>query len=238
MGDPTAVIFDLDDTLYRERRFAVSGCAAVATHLARTSDLDEGEVYRFLVARHRRGGRATALQALCETYDVPALRIAELIDVIRTHRPRLRLPATSADTLRRLRAQGHRLGVLTNGLPSTQREKVLALGLAPLVDAVVYAETCAPGGKPARRCFDAALGRLGVNPSDAVFVGDSIVNDVDGAKAAGLHTVWLPPRHGDRTASGADAVVATLTEVPAVAAHLLQRRASGAQEKERHVAAC
>jgi 2-haloalkanoic acid dehalogenase type II len=45
--------------------------------------------------------------------------------------------------------------------------------------------------KPHRLMFQAALARLGVQPHDVLHVGDSDVDDIQGAKAAGLRVAWV-----------------------------------------------
>ncbi|EQD79049.1 Haloacid dehalogenase-like hydrolase domain protein, partial [mine drainage metagenome] len=45
--------------------------------------------------------------------------------------------------------------------------------------------------KPDEAFFRIALGRTGVEPSDAVMIGDDPHADIGGAKAAGIRTVWL-----------------------------------------------
>jgi putative hydrolase of the HAD superfamily len=222
MPEPTAVLFDLDDTLYPERRFALSGYAAIADRLATETGIPSGVLFRFLVHRFRERGREGLLQALCAAYALPAGEVPRLVEIIRSHPPRLRLPRLATDVLRALRAQGHRLAVLTNGLPSVQRAKVAALGVGPLVDAVVFAQEHAPDGKPARVCFAAALGRLGVAPTHAVFVGDHPDKDIAGAAAAGLRPIWLAGRGSGPAPPAATAVAATLTEVPGLVARLLE----------------
>jgi putative hydrolase of the HAD superfamily len=227
--DPTAVVFDLDDTLYPERRFALSGYAAMATQLAGETGMPARVLYRFLVRRFRDGGREGLLQALCAAYALPVADVPRLVEIIRTHRPRLRLPRPSHAVLGELRRQGHRLGVLTNGLPSTQRAKIAALGLASAVDVVVYAQECAPDGKPARVCFTTVLRRLEVDAPSAVFVGDHPEKDVAGAAAAGLRTIWMPGRRLPLDLPAADAVAGSLADVPVLVARLLE---------ERHVGPC
>ncbi len=224
MPEATAVVFDLDDTLYEERRFALSGFAAVAAHLYAGKGASPHETYRFLVRRFRAGARADGLQALCIAQGWPVADVTPLVEVIRTHAPRLRLPGRSRAVLTRLRGDGHRLGVLTNGLPSTQRGKVAALGLEPLADAVVYAEECAPGGKPARACFATVLARLGVHASAAVFVGDHLEKDIAGAAAAGLRTVWLSRGRVRPACPAPDTVARRLADVPTLVARLLRER--------------
>ena len=155
--------------------------------------------------------------------------IPSLVDVLRAHRPRLTLPRRSRDVLVALRAHGHRLGIVTNGLPEIQARKVAALGIEALVDTVVYAQHHAPDGKPAPVCFAVARERLDVEAAHTVFVGDHPVKDIDGATAAGLHAIWLPGARLVPAPAVACAYATSLAEVPALVAHLLEAQ---------HVAAC
>ncbi len=45
--------------------------------------------------------------------------------------------------------------------------------------------------KPHRAIFETTLQKLRVKQEDAVFIGDSPVEDMDGAKSAGMHTVFV-----------------------------------------------
>jgi len=45
--------------------------------------------------------------------------------------------------------------------------------------------------KPSKHIFNDALGKLQVKASEAVYIGDSPLEDVEGAKAAGLRTVFF-----------------------------------------------
>jgi putative hydrolase of the HAD superfamily len=119
-----------------------------------------------------------------------------------------------------LRTTGWGIGLLTNGDPSTQAAKVRVLGLEALVDHVVYANEHAPGGKPAHEPFLEILRRLQLPPCEAVMVGDDPVNDIDGARALGIRTIFLA-RAGRPHAPAADAVVHVLGDVPRVAAALV-----------------
>lgn len=222
MGEPTAVIFDLDDTLYPERRFSLSGYAAVAVAVSSETGMPSGVLYRFLVRRFRSHGREGLFQALCAAFALPPADVPRLVDIIRTHQPRLRLPRLSRDVLGTLRSRGHRLAVLTNGLPSVQRAKIAVLGIEPLLDAVIYAQEHAPDGKPARVCFAAAVRRLDVDAGRAVFVGDHPEKDVAGAAAAGLCAIWLPGRRPGPPPDAAEAVAGSLADVPGLVARVLE----------------
>jgi len=58
--------------------------------------------------------------------------------------------------------------------------------------------------KPRRDIFDAALGRLGVRPDEALFVGDRADMDVLGAQQIGMDAVWIN-RDGDPLPAGVKA---------------------------------
>ena len=230
VGRPTGVVFDLDDTLYPERRFALSGYAAIAVALEAETGMPAAVLFRFLVRRFRQRGREGLLQALCASFALPLSEVPRLVGIIRTHVPRLRLPRRSRQVLRELRARGHRLAILTNGLPATQRGKVQALGIETLVDAVVYAQDHAPGGKPAHVCFLAALRCLDVEASNTVLVGDHPHKDIAGAAAAGMRPIWLPGGRLEAAPATAAAVARSLVDVPGLVARLL--------EEDRYVAPC
>lgn len=225
-----AVIFDLDDTLYPRRRFVLSGFAAVASHVQRGWHIEAGEAFAVLT-RAFRTAHGRELQALAARFGQPEWIVPQLVEVIRAHRPRLRLPRESARVLAELR-QGWRVGVVTNGPPDIQARKVDALGLEACVDTVVYAHAIGRGiGKPDRAPFVEAARRLGVRPSRAIFVGDDPVTDIAGARHAGMAAVHLQ-RHAGNTrcaaALAADAVIDTIDKVPSVAMGLLDgRRAYG-----------
>lgn len=115
-----------------------------------------------------------------------------------------------ADLLRTLRGRA-RLGVVTNGMPELQRYKASAAGLDGLVDTIVVSGEmgCV---KPDPRVFLAALDRLGVDPANAVMVGDNLARDVEGAAALGMRTVWVSagrelPAGGARPTAVIDHVV-------------------------------
>jgi putative hydrolase of the HAD superfamily len=220
-----AILFDLDDTLYPERRFALSGFAAVARAAAEESGVPARDLFRPLVEALRTGARADAFQRLCSTFAWPDERIEHLLEIFRTHEPRLRLPRLTTRTLAALKP-GWRLAIVTNGPPSIQAGKVRALGVASMVDTVVYAAACGSGeGKPAPEPFATAAGTLRIASSRCVFVGDHPVCDIFGARRAGMRTVRIK-QGAYRTAvlappEEADAVAGSLDEVPAIAASLL-----------------
>ncbi|MGE0813484.1 MAG: HAD family hydrolase [Vicinamibacterales bacterium] len=223
MREPRAVLFDLDDTLYAQERFILSGFRAVAAHVAAASPLSADDALEVLLDAFQ-DARGQELQALAVRAGLAPAAVPGLVDLMRTHVPDLRLPELTRAVLCAL-APGWRLGIVTNGRPDIQARKVRALGLGALVSTVVYATEHGSGrGKPDRAPFLEACRRLGVAREAAVFVGDDPICDIAGARDAGLRAIWLPARAvppGDRTADVADIVVASLAAVPGAAARVL-----------------
>jgi putative hydrolase of the HAD superfamily len=216
-----AAIFDLDDTLYERDQFVLSGFAAVADELERRFGLPAPWILATLKRARMRGHEGRELQALCADHGLPESIIPELVEAIRRHEPALTLGSVASAVIAQLRADGWRVAILTNGLPATQRAKVEALGLEARVDAVLYAEEHAPGGKPSRAAFDAALNAVAVPARQTVFIGDDLVRDIHGARAAGMFTIRVAARGARRAEGDADAIV-MLEDVPAVAGRLVK----------------
>ncbi|MBO0780298.1 MAG: HAD family hydrolase [Ktedonobacteraceae bacterium] len=109
----------------------------------------------------------------------------------------------------------YRLGLISNGNTYPER-----CGLPNTFDVVVFAHDHSVR-KPSPRLYEIALGQAGVTPGQAVHVGDSLLNDIVGAQAAGIYATWLN-RYQQRntTEIRPDAEIASLIELPAMLARL------------------
>jgi len=106
--------------------------------------------------------------------------------------------------LRAARARGIRVVVASNW-DASLRDTLGALGFGDCLDGVVTsAEVGAP--KPARAVFERALELAGgVSPDRALHVGDSLEEDIAGARAAGIPAV-LVARDGRQAPAGVRSV--------------------------------
>jgi len=134
--------------------------------------------------------------------------------------PHIRHREDAGCVLSSLRAAGLRVGLLSNTYwPRLFHERLLERdGLAPHIDAGLY--TCEMGRvKPDPSVFRAALDALDVSdPARAVFVGDRLLDDVSGARAAGMRSVWVRNQVTPPYDVVPDAVVEALGELPGVLA--------------------
>jgi putative hydrolase of the HAD superfamily len=100
------------------------------------------------------------------------------------------LAATTHALLETLRADGLALAVVSNAFdpPWLLHRDLERLGIAERVDVAVFSSEVGRR-KPDAAIFRAALDRLGVEPAEALHVGDRLYEDVRGAQQLGIRTV-------------------------------------------------
>jgi putative hydrolase of the HAD superfamily len=172
--------------------------------------LHEGRDAASLASLRRRSAEAMR-PALGFEVDAEALTGALLAAL------RFRAYPDAEPALRSLRRAGLRLVVVSNWDVSL-RDRLEETGLAPLVDGAV-ASAGFGRAKPDPAIFARALELAGVPAAAALHVGDSPVEDVEGARAAGLRAV-LVVRDGSAGAVPAGVpVIRSLTELPPLCAY-------------------
>lgn len=189
-----AVAFDLDETLAVTRRDRETLLETAAERAGVRLDFDRED---YLAAHRAHSGtesRAPVFEALVGE-EAPALTAAyreavgEALEAVEG-------AAAALSTLR----ETHSVGLLTDGPERTQRDKLRRLEWTDSFDAVVV--TGAVGApKPDRAAFSTLADRLGVPPTEIVYVGDDPSRDIVGAAEAGLTPVQVlyeggPDAHG------------------------------------------
>jgi putative hydrolase of the HAD superfamily len=104
--------------------------------------------------------------------------------------PAMQVASTSVALLEVLRKRGLRTGLVSNATDPgwLLRADLEQQGLAPLLDAIVFSSEVGRR-KPHPEIFQRALGELGVAPERTLFVGDRLVEDVQGPARLGMTTV-------------------------------------------------
>ncbi|MCH0568437.1 HAD-IA family hydrolase [Streptomyces sp. MUM 136J] len=217
-GPVHAVVFDIGGSIYDDERFVEALYRAVH-ELA--DDFDESAFWSLYEAEREGGAglRTAFARRFLRDGDVALLRAH-----IARHwaYPVESLYPDVAPVLRAL-ADDYRLGILSNSPPQV-RDALRRDGLSPLFGAVVLGGVDS-AEKPAAEAFRTVLDRLGVPAERAVHVGNRLDADVRGASRAGLRTVWMlrgeaPPAPGRHDLAQADAVITSLTGLPAALSRL------------------
>jgi putative hydrolase of the HAD superfamily len=117
--------------------------------------------------------------------------------------PAMQVGATSVALLESLRKRGLRTGLVSNATDPgwLLRADLERQGLAPLLDVVVFSSELGKR-KPHPAIYEAALFELGVAPERALFVGDRLVEDVQGPAELGMTTVQAVWFRADENPNG------------------------------------
>jgi len=183
---PRLLLSDLDETLLGRRE----ALRRWATAFVERRGLDEGAVEVILDENHH-GARTRRqfVDALNARFPlVPPLDLGYLADYVRC----FTLDDATAAALRRVRLGGWRIGIATNG-DQPQLDKIDQVGLRSLVDGIAVSALDGVR-KPDPGLMRLAAQRAGASLEGAWMIGDDPVNDIQGAHAAGIRSVWL--RHG------------------------------------------
>jgi pyrophosphatase PpaX len=222
---PLAVLFDLDGTLidsieliqnsakhaFRDREGHVPSDAEWLTGVGIP-----------LVAMFRRYARDDA--------DVDALIAKYREYQLANHDRLLRCYDLVVDTVDQLREAGHPLGIVTSKTEWLARRGIDHVGLGSHFDVIVGCDTC-ERHKPDPQPVLLALERLGYEPDEGVFVGDSIY-DMAAGNAAGVTTIaalWGPFSREDLVASHPKHYLERMSDLPG----LLKQVESGRNKRSK-----
>ncbi len=185
-----AVLFDLDDTLYPEREYVRSGFRAAAARAERMLGIPRENGFKELWGYFEAGVRGNTYNTWLESHGLDAERwVPELVTEYRTHAPDIQLHQGVSELLEEL-ADHYRLGLITEGHTVSQQNKLKALGLETVFEAVVITDMDERAfWKPHTRPYLTALEQLGITPEKSVYIGDNPRKDFFGARQLGMHTV-------------------------------------------------
>ena len=179
------VVFDLDDTLYKEHDYLLSAFREIAALVESRYGLSPGVDDQMIRWWQK---DENVFQQLIEAYKLK-LSVGDLLTVYRSHVPAICLDEATKHLLDRL--QRHTvLGVITDGRSLTQRHKVEALGLTTYMDEhdiLISEETGYE--KPSVEPFRQMMERY---PSCTYYyIGDNPAKDFEAPNRLGWTTICL-----------------------------------------------
>jgi len=185
------VVFDLDDTLYLERDYVVSGFRAVHRFVAMKYHRPDffPIAWRLFLNGVRGHIFDQALAAMGLRAD--ARLISTLVEVYRNHDPEIKLAADAYSCLDRLRGRCQ-TALITDGALEMQQKKFQALGLPEWIAIQVFTGSWGKEySKPHPRAFETVLEKAGVGSRECVYVADNPLKDFVAPRRMGWSTVRI-----------------------------------------------
>jgi putative hydrolase of the HAD superfamily len=186
-----AIVFDLDDTLYPERDYVVSGMGAAASWAEKQLGIPAEQGFAQLMSLFEQGVRGNSFNLWLEAHGLcDEGLVAATVNVYRSHQPTLRLFPEVQTLLASLRRR-YRLGLVSDGYADVQRRKLAALDVAQHFDAIVLSDELGRHAwKPSPEPLLTVLERLGrIEAENSVYVADNPKKDFLAARRAGLASI-------------------------------------------------
>lgn len=201
------ILFDLDNTLLHLHEYWEESIKEAFRQMEISSDLELDELYSFFKIQD---------ELYCKLYDEGVISLWEFRrdrfiktmehfkrnvtneDAVQFHELFTSLtnyyikPTGKLDRTLALLAEKYLIGVVTNGTPDFQRNKIRQMGLSRYFkDEHLFISEEVGYSKPAKEIYQMAMDAFKVAAHEVVFVGDSIKNDVIGPMNHGMKAIWV-----------------------------------------------
>ncbi len=184
------IVFDLDDTLFKERDFVDSAFRNISAYLSGKYGID----YAFLFDALKFND-GNPFDSLIARLSSAGIRIDEdvawLVNRYRTHFPDISLNRQTIATLDAIKANGDRMAIITDGRDNTQSNKIRALGLDHYVSPENISISEAIGAEKIFALPFERMMKLNPDADSYTYIGDNMAKDFIWPNRLGWTTVML-----------------------------------------------
>lgn len=132
------LIFDLDDTLYKERDFLKSAFHEIAKKLSKKCNIPHQLIYSEMLIFYYNS--ENVFDKILKVFKIDDYSLLNLIDIYRNHKPKIFLDKGVKELLAKLKHEVFKTGLITDGRSIQQHNKLNALGLSSFFDDVIISE--------------------------------------------------------------------------------------------------
>ena len=184
------IVFDLDEVLYDEKTYVISGFRAVSEFLEKDEAIPKKIIFEYL-KRRLKNCRERILNDLLDNFRIYSQKnLKKCISVYRTHTPKIKLYSDAKDCLKRLK--NYPLYIVTDGNKIVQKNKIKALNLENHIKKIILTSNYElRNSKPSTFCFQKICDMEKTSPTNLVYIGDDPHKDFVGLKREGFKTIRL-----------------------------------------------
>lgn len=185
-----ACIFDLDGTLISERAYIYGCFQNVAEFIKLKYHIEspyEKMITLFQADWHEIFNRLFTAEGIV----ISKQELLDLIELYRAADPVVRVYPEVGKSLEFLKDHSKKIGIYSNGFSKIQKQKILKTGFQEYFDVIMIPDEYGRDyWKPDPRCGRMILERLGVEPQEAVLIGDSNTDYLT-AKELGVDVLYI-----------------------------------------------
>lgn len=177
----TTVVFDLDDTLYQEVDYQISGYNSIIELCNSLYGINVDSIVNQTIE-----AKADVLEAITKELGLPDSAKESLLWQYRLHRPQISLLGSIKVTLDFIKKNAKHVAILTDGREFSQRQKLAGLGLTnwPVFISEAWGEN-KPGEKRFKHIMQA------MPAQNFVYIGDNIKKDFITPNKLGWLTIGI-----------------------------------------------
>lgn len=191
-----ALIFDLDDTLFREKDYVFSGFMAVDKWLYKKYKIVG--FYNQATQLFKKGIQGNVFNRTLDTLniDINDELIRQMVKVYREHEPFIELLEDARWVLNNL-SESLKLGLISDGYLVAQERKIKALKIDSFFHSIILSDTFGrESWKPSPVPYIKASVQLNVPHNECIYIGDNLSKDFITAKKLGWKTVHINRKEG------------------------------------------
>ena len=187
-----AVVFDLDDTLYSEKEYVQSGYREIAKYFPQFPNMEE------ILWKNFKNGLPSIDNTLMQLDIFSEKTKLKCLKIYREHIPSINMYEDAVFVLVELNKNLKKIGLITDGRPEGQRNKLYALNIYNLLDEIIITDEL--GGieyrKPNETAFRLMSQRLHIPFNQMVYVGDNPTKDFGAPERLGMQTIFFKNPNG------------------------------------------
>lgn len=176
------VVFDLDDTLYKEKDFVKSAFNHIIDFLNNELGYDFSHLIELSINEN-----FNLYENILKEKNVN-LTLDKYLELYRFHVPKISLDDDTKLTLKSLKKSNIKISIITDGRSITQRNKIKALGITNELAMIIISEET---GYEKPNKYNFKLVQNNFPDDNFVYVGDNTKKDFIAPNQLGWHTVCL-----------------------------------------------
>lgn len=195
-----AVLFDLDDTLISELDYVKSGFSHISEILHERLKRRKAQTYDLLIELFNEDSK-NVFNRLFERLNIDYCEgdISKLVEAYRGHTPNICFYEDVVPTIKRLKENNVKTGVITDGFKESQRKKLDSLNAYSLFDRIILTDELGRTyWKPHPRSFEMMRETFHAGFHEMMYVGDNEEKDFYISKKYPIVTVKIIRQKSDR----------------------------------------
>lgn len=188
-----AIIFDLDDTLISEKEYIKSGFREVSRKISYENNIEFDKVFKKMIKLFEESSNEVFNRVL-DSFEIKYTKekISELIKTYREHIPDIKFFDDVIPTIKKLKSNGYKIGIITDGYKETQVRKIEVLHCEKWFDEIIITDEIGRAfWKPHEKPYKLIAKKLNLKLEEIAYVGDNVNKDFITANKLGIMTIFI-----------------------------------------------